>query len=116
VSQPRVRIVGTAEPVSGVTRDVGEQSAAHLVSAGRAGSSSRQPPPAGKEVGAGGFTGDRLARIAGLERWHFWFAGRRALVDRLLARYIRSETGPILDLGCGTGSMLVRLARGPAPA
>jgi len=52
------------------------------------------------------FTPARLARLAQIEGWHFWFVGRRALVYRLLRRY--SQDGPvrILDAGCGTGFTL----------
>jgi SAM-dependent methyltransferase len=58
-----------------------------------------------------GFTGDRLAQLARMERWHFWFVGRRALVDGLLERHgVRPELR-VLDLGCGTGLMLRRLER-----
>ena len=52
-----------------------------------------------------------LFRIAELETWHFWFAERRVLVLRLLGRWLRRRHGTVLDLGCGTGSMLTALAR-----
>jgi SAM-dependent methyltransferase len=71
-------------------------------------------PPASPSSDAGGafaFSSERLARIAALEGWHFWFAGRRVLVDRLLARHTRECPGTIFDLGCGTGSMLAALVR-----
>src|SRR5207248_619379 len=48
---------------------------------------------------------ERLARLAQLERWHFWFVGRRRLLCRLLARSIAGETVTIADLGCGTGML-----------
>lgn len=67
-------------------------------------------------------------RLAGLEQSHFWFAGRDDLVANLLGRF--RAPGPVLDLGCGTGSFAGRLRRlgfpivaldhelhlGPAPA
>jgi len=53
---------------------------------------------------------ERLRRLARIERDHFWFAGRRALIDRLLERYL-SSTPVILDAGCGTGAMAERLSR-----
>lgn len=52
------------------------------------------------------FRTDRLARLAHIERWHFWFIGRRALVNRLLAKYVGKETKRLLDIGCGTGNMV----------
>ena len=52
------------------------------------------------------FGADRLARIAELEGSHFWFAGRRALVRRLLERHVERRAASALDLGCGTGSFL----------
>lgn len=52
------------------------------------------------------FRPDRLARLAQIERWHFWFIGRRALVNRLLAKYIGNGTKRLLDIGCGTGIMV----------
>lgn len=57
------------------------------------------------------FSQDRLFRLAQLERWHFWFVPRRALIRRLLGRYLRRESGPILDIGCGTGLLLEELTR-----
>ena len=57
------------------------------------------------------FSLDRLSRISELERWHFWFAGRRALVNKLLKRYLLHKTSLILDLGCGSGSMVHSLTR-----
>jgi SAM-dependent methyltransferase len=53
---------------------------------------------------------DRLARIAAIEETHFWFAGRRELLMRLLAPYLL-QPKRILDAGCGTGSMLRELRR-----
>jgi SAM-dependent methyltransferase len=50
------------------------------------------------------FGADRLARIAELEGTHFWFAGRRALVRRLLDRHLNGRVAAALDVGCGTGS------------
>ena len=59
----------------------------------------------------GAFSVDRLSRLAQLERWHFWFVGRRLLIDRLLNRYLDDKAQLVLDLGCGTGLMLEILMR-----
>jgi SAM-dependent methyltransferase len=56
----------------------------------------------------GAFGPDRLARLEDIEGRHFWFAGRRARIERLLTRYAAQD--PILDLGCGTGSFAESLA------
>ena len=56
------------------------------------------------------FTQDRLDRIAELERWHFWFLGRRLLIQQLLDRHVPPGPQPILDVGCGTGSLAAALA------
>lgn len=45
-----------------------------------------------------------------LEDHHWWFVARRRLVLQELARHGGREPGPILDVGCGTGGMLVHLA------
>jgi 2-polyprenyl-3-methyl-5-hydroxy-6-metoxy-1,4-benzoquinol methylase len=48
--------------------------------------------------------------IAKVERKHWWFAGRREVVARMLER--RLPTGAsVLDVGCGTGFVVERLAR-----
>ncbi|MEW6231240.1 MAG: class I SAM-dependent methyltransferase [Chloroflexota bacterium] len=57
------------------------------------------------------FSPDRLSRLSQLERWHFWFVGRRALIERLLNRYLNGKDQFVLDLGCGTGLMLETLMR-----
>ncbi|MHB0977123.1 MAG: methyltransferase domain-containing protein [Candidatus Aquicultorales bacterium] len=52
-----------------------------------------------------GFTAERLAAVSRMERGHFWFEGRRRLVDRLLAEYVPAGS-LVADIGCGTGSMV----------
>lgn len=46
-----------------------------------------------------------------MESWHFWFEGRRRLVDSLLERSGVSSGALVLDLGCGTGHNLARLLK-----
>jgi SAM-dependent methyltransferase len=75
------------------------------------------PPAAVKvqvPVPAAPFRRERLERLRAIESWHFWFAGRRALVARLLRRYAARD-GLALDLGCGTGGALdaLRAREGP---
>ncbi len=57
------------------------------------------------------FSAERLARLADIERRHFWFAGRRALVDKLLRKHAGDRARCVLDVGCGTGFMVGHLAR-----
>jgi SAM-dependent methyltransferase len=52
------------------------------------------------------FRADRLQRIAEIEETHFWFRARRELVERLLARHLAVPGALVLDVGCGTGSLL----------
>ena len=46
-------------------------------------------------------------RLAGLERWHFWFVGRDRLVTNLLRRF--PPPAPLVDVGCGTGRFAATL-------
>jgi SAM-dependent methyltransferase len=57
------------------------------------------------------FEAERLEIIATLERSHFWFVARRALVGRLLARRPLPPASVVLDVGCGTGTFAADLAR-----
>jgi SAM-dependent methyltransferase len=56
------------------------------------------------------FRSDRLVRLSVIEGRHFWFAGRRALFDRLRRKYLRRSAGRLLDVGCGTGSEAARIS------
>ena len=55
-------------------------------------------------------------RMHAVEDRMWWYRGLRALTAQLLARALAgsSTAGPILDAGCGTGGMLLKL--GPAVA
>jgi len=57
-----------------------------------------------------GFGADRLASVAEMEGWHFWFVGRRAHLERELRGRLTPDAGLVLDLGCGTGANLRCLA------
>jgi SAM-dependent methyltransferase len=46
-----------------------------------------------------------------LENCHWWFIGRRSLVASLVRRFAPETSGPVLDVGCGTGGNLSFLAR-----
>ena len=48
---------------------------------------------------------------AELEREHWWFVGRRAVVSDVIERHVGTRIGRILDVGCGTGGMLPLLGR-----
>lgn len=54
---------------------------------------------------------DRLARLMEIERWHFWFVGRRMFLESLIRRYQLNIRRSILDLGCGSGSLVETLTR-----
>ncbi|MEZ5988526.1 MAG: class I SAM-dependent methyltransferase [Planctomycetota bacterium] len=51
-------------------------------------------------------------QFADLEEDHFWFRGRRAIFFDLLDRLLRGrEDLDVLEIGCGAGGLLRRLAR-----
>jgi ubiquinone/menaquinone biosynthesis C-methylase UbiE len=59
-----------------------------------------------------GFSAERFAALSEMEPEHFWFAGRRALLDAML-KPLGTDDSPLLDVGCGTGSLVDTLsARG----
>jgi SAM-dependent methyltransferase len=62
------------------------------------------------EVGAEGelptaMDDERFGVMAALEREHWWFAAKRALVRAEVGR-LRPPAGAALDIGCGTGAMV----------
>lgn len=61
----------------------------------------------GSEAAARFPTG-RLERLVEIDRWHFWFRGRRALLHVVLADALRIPS-EILDVGCGSGTTLAWL-------
>lgn len=56
------------------------------------------------------FRPDRLHRLHEMEPTHFWFAGRRAIVDRVLQATLPAGPKDVFDIGCGTGWLVERLA------
>lgn len=54
---------------------------------------------------------ERLRRIQSLEREHFWFLGRRSLIQAYLRQALEGSEGVILDIGSGTGYFLEELAK-----
>lgn len=49
-------------------------------------------------------------RMAANEAEHWWFAGRRRILDRLVAKALRRPGGRLLEVGCGSGGNLQLLA------
>ena len=59
------------------------------------------------------FPPERLAILEEMEDWHFWFDGRRRLVEHLLRNAGVHAGDSIVDVGSGTGAMVRALrARG----
>ena len=54
---------------------------------------------------------------AEIERRHWWFAGRRQIMQRVVGRLLADDPaggGRVLDIGCGTGANLAALAESAA--
>jgi SAM-dependent methyltransferase len=49
--------------------------------------------------------------MAALEDHHWWFAGRRRIIDALLATLPLRRDAEVLEIGCGSGGNLPMLAR-----
>lgn len=55
---------------------------------------------------------DEYRRNYELEEHYWWFVGVRAMIDRLLRLGVPGDTlGRVLDVGCGTGGLMDRLAK-----
>jgi SAM-dependent methyltransferase len=61
---------------------------------------------------------DLLATFADIQWTHWWFRGRRAVLDDVLARRLGGppsrrnlEVQRVLEVGCGTGAMVPVLAK-----
>ncbi len=52
-----------------------------------------------------------FAHMAATESTHWWFVGRRAVIDALLDGMELPTSGDILEAGCGTGGNLATLSR-----
>lgn len=44
--------------------------------------------------------------MASCEKSHWWFIGRRAIMDSVLNKFINNKNNQILEIGCGTGGNL----------
>jgi SAM-dependent methyltransferase len=57
-------------------------------------------------------TTEQFGLHASIEETHWWFAGRRMIISKLIHNYIcPSEGTTIVDMGCGTGGMVGALAQ-----
>jgi SAM-dependent methyltransferase len=52
-----------------------------------------------------------FTHLAATEGVHWWFVGRRAVIESLLDTMSLPEDGEVLEAGCGTGGNLAMLAR-----
>jgi SAM-dependent methyltransferase len=52
-----------------------------------------------------------FAHMAATEATHWWFVGRRSVIDAILDGIDLPKDGTILEAGCGTGGNLATLAR-----
>jgi ubiquinone/menaquinone biosynthesis C-methylase UbiE len=50
---------------------------------------------------------EEYAKMYTLEDSHWWFLGKRKVVDKMISKYVSlSSQDQILDVGCGTGGMM----------
>ena len=54
---------------------------------------------------------ETFSLMASHEEHHWWFVGRRAVIDALLDRLPLEASSEVLEAGCGTGGNLYMLAR-----
>ena len=73
----------------------------------RSGVSGVSPAVSGSDV-AERFPSDRLERLLEIDRRHFWFRGRRRLLEALLGERL-ARPSDLLDVGCGSGATLAWL-------
>jgi SAM-dependent methyltransferase len=52
-----------------------------------------------------------FTHMAATEATHWWFVGRRAVINAVLDEIVLPPAGAILEAGCGTGGNLASLAR-----
>jgi SAM-dependent methyltransferase len=55
------------------------------------------------------FEGGEFEARARMERTHYWHVHRRRLILALLRRHAPAAAGPLLDLGCGVGTVATHL-------
>jgi ubiquinone/menaquinone biosynthesis C-methylase UbiE len=59
----------------------------------------------------GSFPPERLIHLEKMERNHFWFRGRRKLIEQLMRRAGLRPPGGVLDIGAGGGAFSLSLAK-----
>lgn len=64
--------------------------------------------PLGADVDRTEMAPDKLRLMATVEEDHWWFRAKRELVSEVLAG--AGVRGPVIDVGCGTGAVIRRLA------
>ena len=62
-------------------------------------------------VSSDGFRADDFSNLAPIEAQHFWFRGRTELILWALRKYAAPPRQSLLEIGCGTGFVLSRIAK-----